>query len=262
MVLMETERIWYAWWAGIVGREGAERACTDASGGTAMGLSTGSKGQNTRGKAVKSPGGRRPSAQGGRATAPENRSPRPGSRDLKLNGITSAAVEKATGKGWSDWIAALDRDGAAKMSHKEIAGHLNEKRGVGEWWCQMVTVGYEHAKGRRRTHERPDGFEVSVSKTLPVPVAAVVAAFADPKVRAKWLRGEKLEIRGITPGKAVRITWGDGTNVVVGFYGSTGAKAKVSVQHGKLRNAKEADLRKAFWKDAMERLKQVLIAED
>src|SRR5436190_788231 len=83
--------------------------------------------------------------------------------------------------------------------------------------------------GRRERHQKPDGYEVSVNRTLAIPVAAVIEAFENPKVRAKWIAGEKFEIRGVTPGKAVRITWGDGTNVVVGFYGPTAAKARVSV---------------------------------
>lgn len=213
-----------------------------------MGLSTGSKGGNTRKKVGKT-GAKRPvkgtaasGVGGGRGAGSRAQ------KGLTLNGITSTAVEKATGKGWAEWVTLLDRDGAAKMSHKEIAGHLHAKRGVGDWWCQMVTVGYEQAKGRRERHQKPDGFEVSVNKTLAVPVASVVAAFEDPKVRAKWLPKEKFEIRGVTPGKAVRITWGDGTNVVVGFYGSTVAKARVSVQHGKLKSAAEAEQRKGFWR--------------
>ncbi len=212
-----------------------------------MGLSTGSKGGNTRKKVAKAGATR---AVTGRAAQRAGRG-RAGSRAPKAltpNGITSAAVEKATGKGWAEWVTVLDRDGAGNMSHKEIATHLHEKRGVGEWWCQMVTVGYEQAKGRREKHEKPDGYEVSVNKTMAVPVASVVAAFEDQKLRAKWLPKEKFEIRGVTPGKAVRITWGDGTHVVVGFYGSTAAKARVSVQHGKLRDAAEAERRKGFWR--------------
>jgi hypothetical protein len=223
-----------------------------------MALSTGSKSGNTRKKVAKKParragparGGGKPA--GGRAAAP--REPRP----QTLNGITSSAVEKATGKGWAEWITGLDRDGAAKMTHKEIAIHLHENRGVGEWWCQMVTVGYEHAKGRREKHQRPGGYEVSVNKTLAVPVSAVIAALEDARVRAKWLPGERVEIRGVTPGKAVRMTWADGTNVVVGFYGSTAGKAKVSVQHGKLKDAKDAERRKSFWRERLEALKTVV----
>lgn len=39
----------------------------------------------------------------------------------KINNISSQALKKATGKGWDEWIRLLDKEGAAKMTHKEIA---------------------------------------------------------------------------------------------------------------------------------------------
>ena len=43
----------------------------------------------------------------------------------------------------------LDKDGCKKMPHKQIAEIVHEKYGVGPWWCQMVTVGYEQSRGLR-----------------------------------------------------------------------------------------------------------------
>jgi hypothetical protein len=225
-----------------------------------MALSTGTKGGNTRKKAAKRGAGGGAAAGKGKKAGRGRGAGAPGLRAKQptLNGIGSAAVEKATGRGWAEWVEVLDRDGGAAMTHKEIAIHLHEKHGVREWWSQMVTVGYEHAKGRRARHERPDGYEVSVNKTVTAPVAAVIAAFTDLRARARWLPGEKFEVRGVTPGKAVRITWGDGTNVVVGFYGSTKDKARVSVQHGRLKGAREAERCKAFWRERLDALKAVL----
>lgn len=216
-----------------------------------MGLSTGIEGGNTRKEAARKAVRKvaRPAA-GKRASALANMA--------TLNGIGSAAVEKATGKGWADWIAILDRDGAGAMTHREIAIHLHEKRGVGDWWSQMVTVGYEQAKGRRQKHEKPGGFEISGSKTLAAPVAKVFAAFRDAGTRARWLPGETIEIRKATPGKSMRITWTDGTSVSVNFYEAGPGKSKVSLQHGKLKDAKEAERRKSFWRDRLEAMKAVL----
>ena len=70
---------------------------------------------------------------------------------VKSAGISSEAVEKATGRSWPQWIASLNAAGAKSMEHKAIAEMVSEKFGVGPWWCQMVTVGYEQAvKGRAR----------------------------------------------------------------------------------------------------------------
>jgi len=97
--------------------------------------------------------------------------------------MSDDAVKAKTGKTWKQWFAVLDKAGAQKMTHQEIAKYLSEKQGVGPWWCQMVTVNYEQQTGRRQNHERPDGFQVSVSRTLNVPVARLYKSFAVDKER-------------------------------------------------------------------------------
>jgi hypothetical protein len=57
--------------------------------------------------------------------------------------LSDDAVQKRTGKNWKQWFEILDRAGAKKMSHKEMAGHLYEKYRVSGWWCQMIAVRYE-----------------------------------------------------------------------------------------------------------------------
>ena len=78
-------------------------------------------------------------------------------------GISSAAVKKATGKTWREWLALLDKAQADKLPHKDIARWLQEKHRLADWWGQMVTVGYEQARGLRLKHQKPDGFEISVA---------------------------------------------------------------------------------------------------
>lgn len=172
-------------------------------------------------------------------------------------GIGSAAVEKATGRGWAEWLKILDKDGAAGMSHKEIALHLHERRGVGDWWAQMVTVGYEQARGRREKHQKAGGYEVSVGRVIGAPMAAVFRAWSDAKTRAKWLPDE-IEVRKATPGKSMRITWPDATSVSVNFYAKGAGKTQVSAQHGKLKNAKVAEKTKRMWAARLESLKGLL----
>jgi hypothetical protein len=71
----------------------------------------------------------------------------------KTAGISSAAVKKATGKDWKQWFTLLDKAGARKMPHKDIACLVYEKHQVSGWWAQMVTVGYEQARGLRQKHQ-------------------------------------------------------------------------------------------------------------
>ena len=65
-------------------------------------------------------------------------------------GISSEAVHAKTGKTWPEWFAVLDKAGASGWPHKDIATHLHDKCGCPDWWSQMVTVGYEQARGRKR----------------------------------------------------------------------------------------------------------------
>src|ERR1041385_23485 len=107
----------------------------------------------------------------------------------KPGGISSEAVERATGRGWDEWVKVLNKDGAAAMPHKDIAVMVGARYGVGDWWCQMVTVGYEQATGRRAKHQMQNGYCVGCSKIVSVPVATLYRAWSTPAARERWLPG-------------------------------------------------------------------------
>ena len=177
----------------------------------------------------------------------------------KVAGISSAAVQAKTGKTWAEWVKTLDAAGAAKMSHPEIVALLGEQHGVGDWWQQMLTVGYEQYKGLRAKHQKPEGFQVSGSKTVNVPVDALYRAWSDEAARARWLKRRKLVIRTATPGKSIRAAWSGGkTSIDANFYARGDSKSQVSVQHSKLPSAGEAAKMKAFWAKALQNLKELL----
>ena len=186
--------------------------------------------------------------------------------------VSDDAVLKATGKSWADWITRLDKAGAAEMTHAQIAEHLSTKERVGDWWAQMVTVGYEQAKGRRAKHEKPDGFSISASKTFDAPLETLFAAFTDARRRSRWLPATDLTLRKTTEFKSVRITWNSGigikgeagTSIEVNLYDKTTKagiiKSSAQLQHNKLPTAAAAEHAKAWWKDRLETLKDVLDA--
>jgi uncharacterized protein YndB with AHSA1/START domain len=174
-------------------------------------------------------------------------------------GVGDEAVREATGRGWEEWLARLDRAGAREMEHGAIARHLSEKEKVPDWWCQMVAVGYEQARGLRRKHQRPDGFTVSASRTLAVPVARAFDAFVDEKGRARWLRDPGFTVRKATRPRSVRITWVDGkTRVEASFSAKGDARSQVSVQHSKLPDPDAAARMKAYWGEALDRLRDAV----
>lgn len=180
----------------------------------------------------------------------------------KPGGMSDEAVKKATGRDWDEWIALLDAAGAPTLGHAGIARYLHEEHAVPGWWSQMVTVGYEQARGLRVKHQACSGdFQASGSKTIAVPLDRVFDAWNDAAIRAQWLP-EPITIRKATPGKSLRITWDlDGTSLDVQLYAKGEAKCQVSVQHNKLADAEAVAEKKAFWSAALGRLKALLEGE-
>ena len=121
----------------------------------------------------------------------------------------------------------------------------------------MITVEYERARGGRKKHERPDGFSISVSKTLPVSVSNLYRAFADAKTRAKWFPKGDLEIGKCTADKYWRAKW-NAARLEVGFYAKGAGKAQVALQVNKLTKKSDVERERAAWKKAMEKLSDVI----
>jgi uncharacterized protein YndB with AHSA1/START domain len=183
-------------------------------------------------------------------------------RNLRLAGVGSEAVERATGKGWDEWLKVLDRAGAKSMPHKEIALLLSRKCGVPDWWSQMVTVGYEQARGLRDVYQHADGFAANATRTYEVSVDNLFVAWNDPKARARWLPRAPLELRRAVSGKSLRMTWKTGdSRVLVNFLAKGSGRSQVQVEHGKLPSAAAVTRQKAFWSEALGRLKAVLEEE-
>ncbi len=125
----------------------------------------------------------------------------------------------------------LDRLGAQKMSHKNIARMLYDKyldKGIpGKsrgWWSQMVTVEYEYARGKRTVGETEGaGYEIGVQKAFSIPQKKAWEMLTKTG-RDLWLgktsnikfkkgfryktrEGVTGEIRTIVPGEKLRLTW-------------------------------------------------------
>jgi hypothetical protein len=176
-----------------------------------------------------------------------------------LAGMSDDAVKAKTGRTWVEWVRALDAIGAATMAHRDIAARVHEEFGVGPWWGQTVTVGYERIRGLRAVGQRRTGsWEAAKSRTFSVPLASLYAAWADAKKRARWLPGVKLTVRKATDGRSMRITWDDDTSVELWFTSKGEAKSAVQVQHTKLASKDDATERKAYWGERLDALGELL----
>lgn len=171
-------------------------------------------------------------------------------------GMSDTAVSKKTGRTWKEWVTVLDRDGAAALSHKEIARHIQEAHEIPGWWAQTVTVGYERIRGLREKGQDCDGeFMVNKSKTFPVPISELWTAFGRRKL---WLDEPKLRVTKSTPNKSVRIKWSDGTRVEAYFWEKGAAKSQVQLQHRKLPSPAEAARLRSFWTERLGALGSLL----
>ena len=84
------------------------------------------------------------------------------------------------------------------MGHQAIAVYLHEQHNLPAWWSQEVTVGYERIRGLREEHQTPRGYQVSVSKTLPVATESLYEASTGEETRRRWLGGDVPHIRRAT----------------------------------------------------------------
>ncbi len=170
--------------------------------------------------------------------------------------VSEEAIVKGTGRGWDDWFRTLDAWDATSHTHTEIARYVNGEHGIDGWWSQSVTVGYERARGMRAPNQRPEGFEVSVSKTVDMPSIDAWRAFVEPKRRTAWLDlGLRMRTGTRTMGRAARFDVpSEGTRVNVLFDPKGDDRAVVTVTHVKLADAADVASHRTAWRERLARL--------
>ncbi len=191
--------------------------------------------------------------------------------------ISDAAVRKATGKGWDEWFALLDSEGAEALPHKQVAQMLHDKGYIASgWWCQMVTVEYERARGKRVLGGTESaGFQIGVQKTLPLSPEEAWALIVEPAGRALWLgtvpelrwekgaayetaEGARGEIRSFTPQKLVRLTWQPpdfpAPSTLQVYLEPSGKKTAVRFHQEKLASAEAREEMRVHWRVVLQKL--------
>ncbi|MCB1164389.1 SRPBCC domain-containing protein [bacterium] len=193
--------------------------------------------------------------------------------------ISDAAVTKATGKGWAHWLGLLERWGAAAKGHKATAKHLQERHGVAPWWAQTITVRFEKERGLREKNQVRGGYQISVTRTIDVPLPRAWQAWTTARAWNRWFTtksrlnlreggrytnadGDTGEFRAIVPGDRLRFTWDNpkhcpGTLVEVRF-AELGERCRITVQHSKLASKRDAEAMRGGWSWAMDSLRSWL----
>jgi hypothetical protein len=157
-------------------------------------------------------------------------------------------IRERTGRGWEEWFDLLDTWG--ELTHREIARRIAAELGIDPlaWNAQAITMSYERTRGGRLAGQRDDGFAVTATKTLPVPVEQLFDAFISSPP-------PELRERTSTRPKSARFDWAGGESRVNATFVAKGeASSTVSVEHRRLDDPDEAERMKAFWRERLRSL--------
>ena len=170
-------------------------------------------------------------------------------------------IRERTGRGWEEWFALLDDWGAGGRTHRAIARWVAEQMDVHPlaWNAQTITASYELTRGLREVGEKDDGFAITASKTVAVPVDRLYEAVVSEAARSAWLPDARLSERTATRPKSARFDWADGpARVNVTFLARDEAKSTIAVEHRRLADAGEAARMKTYWRERLSVLKGAL----
>lgn len=166
--------------------------------------------------------------------------------------VSDASVLAATGRDWDAWFRILDDADLMTKGHTAIAAWLVTERRVDGWWAQMVTVGYERARGLRSVNQRPDGYYVSVSKTVAAAAATAFACVTDPAQQASWVEPGMLRLRASTAPRSARFDFKDGPTRVAAFIVAKGSgRSTVTIEHSRLAVADDVESTRSFWRERL-----------
>ena len=167
-------------------------------------------------------------------------------------------IRQRTGRGWEEWFALLDDWGAADRSHRETARWLAEQQNLHPlaWNVQAIAASYERARGLREPGEKDDGYAITASRTVAVPIERLYESVVDSSRRAIWLPDGRLSERTATRPKSARFDWADGpTRVNVTFLAKGDNKSTIALEHRRMASADEAEQMKNYWRSRIAALK-------
>jgi hypothetical protein len=168
-------------------------------------------------------------------------------------------IARRSGRGWEEWFDLLDRWGAGERTHRETARWVAAELGLEPlaWTVQTIVTSYERARRLRAVGEKDDGFAITASKTIAVPVEQLYEAFAVTSAGDGQLRQ-----RTSTKPRSARFDWDDdGTRVNVTFLAKGERKSTIAVEHRRLADAGEAARMKSYWRERISGLKGALEGE-
>lgn len=168
-------------------------------------------------------------------------------------------IRRNTGRGWDEWVALVDAGPGRDAGHAAIARWLVQEHGLGGWWAQTVTVGYERITGLRLPGQMADGtFTANRSKALDASVEELRELVLDDESRRELFPGMVATLRSRPTAKALRVrlddAGGDPLGSVLFSFEPSGARTRLVVTHEKLPTAASVTVWKDFWGDWLDSL--------
>ena len=152
----------------------------------------------------------------------------------------------------------VGRDASASTGDRALAGRRARRRRLEP---QSITVSYERARGMRAVGERADGFSVTASKTVAVPVERLFDAFVDETLRHAGCRTGSCA-SGPRRSRSRPASTGATARRASSSASSRRARRRASsaLEHERLPDAEEAERMKVYWRERVAALKEVLEA--
>ena len=191
--------------------------------------------------------------------------------------VSDESVKRETGKSFSEWWKVLDAFGGPAKGRREIGVHLIQELKVDPWWSATLQVEYERHKGLVEKDGRGKGYTICATKSVKAPPERCWELLATGRALDAWFGpknvldlkaggslanadGNAADVKGVTPGKTIRLVWKDasapGTPVEIKLQAAAG-KTTVMVTHDRLQTREEADGLRAAWGEALERMKKL-----
>ena len=179
----------------------------------------------------------------------------------RLAGISDEALRERTGRSWSEWVAALDRERGRELETPELGRLLEDRFNLTGWWSQMVAVGYEQATGRRDEAPAAAGLTALVARAFDLPVDMLFDMWHDDARRRRWYGSDDFTIDDAVRPRSLRIVRSAdaGRATTITFVARGATRSEVTVEQNGLAGVDEVNAVKRHWAEALDRLREELV---
>ena len=166
-----------------------------------------------------------------------------------------SAIERASERSWADWVTLFETEGAAQLTHPEIArialAALPEQLQNPHWWAQGVAIAFEQHVGLRVPGQSSTGdFRVSASRTMSCDRDEAIARWIARFAGSTHLGHEAQSVRQSRTEKRTfwRATLDGAGKLEVAAGAKPDGRSLVAISHSGLPGADVIEVWRAHWK--------------